>query len=61
MVVFRVMTSEMKKHLAEIGRKGGRAKGESKSRGDSDYYRKLAKRSNQAKRKNSKKTKAGAR
>jgi hypothetical protein len=33
---------EIKKYLAELGRKGGKAgKGKSKVRGGSDYYRKL--------------------
>jgi general stress protein YciG len=33
------------KAAQELGRKGGMATGQSKSRGDSDYYRKLAKKS----------------
>jgi hypothetical protein len=35
-------TTPIKKYLAEIGRKGGEAgTGESKSRGDSEHYKKM--------------------
>lgn len=44
------MNNDVKKYLADIGRKGGESgKGEKKKRGDSEYYKKLA-----AKRKKSK-------
>ncbi len=37
------MKTELKKHLAKLGAKGGKATGKSKRRGDSAYYSALAK------------------
>jgi general stress protein YciG len=37
------MKKEVREFLAKIGAKGGKATGESKSRGDSEYYRRLRK------------------
>jgi hypothetical protein len=37
------MIDTLKEHLRKVGAKGGKAKGKSKVRGDSEYYRKIAK------------------
>jgi hypothetical protein len=37
------MKKEVKEFLREIGAKGGKASGQAKVRGDSDYYRRLRK------------------
>jgi len=36
------MNQEISNYLSTIGKKGGSKKGESKLRGDSDYYKSLA-------------------
>jgi hypothetical protein len=36
------MTKQMSAAAAVLGKKGGKASGKSKVRGDADYYRKLA-------------------
>jgi hypothetical protein len=33
--------NDVKKYLKEIGSKGGKTKGSTKRRGDSDYYKKI--------------------
>lgn len=35
--------NEVSKYLSEIGKKGGKAKGQSKVRGDASYYQALSK------------------
>jgi hypothetical protein len=35
------MSETVKEYLARIGRKGGKATGETKARGDSNYYKQL--------------------
>ena len=41
-------SDEVKKFLSEIGRKGGSATGQSKVRGDSEYYRGISAKAVQA-------------
>lgn len=36
------MNDEVKKYLSSIGSKGGKARGNPKKRGDSNYYKRLA-------------------
>lgn len=43
--------SEVSKYLAEIGKKGGKAKGKAKVRGDADYYREISKKAAAARQK----------
>ena len=33
---------ELREHLARLGNKGGEAKGKSKVRGDSEYYKRIS-------------------
>lgn len=53
---------DVKEYLAKIGRKGGtiggKAKGKRKSRGDSDYYKKLAAKATRARKAKAKAAKA---
>lgn len=34
--------AELKRYMAEIGKRGGSVKGDSKRRGDKDYYSRIA-------------------
>jgi hypothetical protein len=36
------VTDKVKDYLAEIGRRGGQAKGKAKVRGDSEYYKRIS-------------------
>lgn len=49
------MKKNISEYLASIGSKGGKAKGKVKSRGGSDYYRKLAQKSAEARKRKAKK------
>jgi general stress protein YciG len=48
--------SAIKAYLSSIGSKGGKAKGASKVRGDTDYYREIAQKSAAARKKKAKKS-----
>jgi hypothetical protein len=37
------MTDTLKEHLRKAGSKGGKAAGQSKVRGDTDYYKRISK------------------
>jgi hypothetical protein len=43
------MKTELKNLMRKLGKKGGKATGESKRRGDSAYYRELSKKRKQGK------------
>ena len=49
--------SQVSKYLAEIGSKGGKAKGKSKLRGDTEYYRSISSLAAKARKKRAKERK----
>lgn len=48
------VATELSKHLAAIGKKGGEAKGKTKVRGDAEYYSRIGKKAAAAKAKKAK-------